>query len=320
MMRVRTGIPRWLTLALAVVPFVVLLAWYFNGSRKRLAENPNDKLMPGPVQLWKGWEDVWKLRAGKMMESEMTSRDTVESLVWRKTGTLAFIDRVQVDGADFDQTVTYEPGAKVRYPTAERRIVTDTLSSLRLLGIGLGIGIAVSLSLGLAMGSFTAVEALMMPFVSALAKIPPLALLPIIFIFLGAGDLAKITIIALGVAPSMTLDLVLRARDIPRELIIKAYTLGASTLEVVFKVILAGIWPSVLNSIRLALGPAWVFLIASEAIASEAGLGYRIFVVQRQLGMNVILIYVAWIMVLGLAMDLSLRAWISWRYPWTDVK
>lgn len=320
MLRVRTPIDRRLAIALAVVPFVVLLLLYFAKSRERLAENPKDKFMPGVAQLWAGWQDVWKLRPDKTREEELGSSDTVSSLVWRRTGTLEFLDRVQVDGADYDQTVTYEPGALVRYPTVERRIVADTLSSLRLLGYGLGIGIVVSVALGLTMGAFSPAESLLFSFVSALAKIPPLALLPIFFISMGVGDMAKIAIIVVGIAPTMTMDIVMRARDIPRELIIKAYTLGASTLEVVFKVILAGIWPSVINSIRLSLGPAWVFLIAAEAVSSDAGLGYRIFIVQRQIGMNVILIYVAWIMVLGLAMDFALRAWVAWRYPWSDVK
>ncbi|NNE90140.1 MAG: ABC transporter permease, partial [Verrucomicrobiales bacterium] len=67
------------------------------------------------------------------------------------------------------------------------------------------------------------------------------------------------------------------------------------------------------------LGPAWVFLIASEAIAANAGLGYRIFVVQRQLGMNIILLYVALIMVIGLIIDGLMRWFIKSRYRWSEV-
>ena len=79
-------------------------------------------------------------------------------------------------------------------------------------------------------------------------------------------------------------------------------------------------WPGFLNSIRLSFGPAWVFLIASEAIAADAGLGYRIFVVQRQLGMNVILIYVAIIMLIGLGVDWLMRWFIHSRYKWAHQK
>ena len=54
---------------------------------------------------------------------------------------------------------------------------------------------------------------------------------------------------------------------------------------------------------RLGLGPAWIFLISAEAIASTGGLGYRIFLVRRYLAMDVILPYVAWITLLAFALD-----------------
>ncbi|RME05105.1 MAG: ABC transporter permease subunit, partial [Deltaproteobacteria bacterium] len=146
---------------------------------------------------------------------------------------------------------------------------------------------------------------------------PPLALLPLIFIALGTEEEAKITLIVLGIFPTLTQDVCLRVREIPMELIQKAFTLGASAIEVTFKVILASIWPRVLDSIRLSIGPAWIFLIAAEAISSEAGLGYRIYVVQRQLGVNMILPYIAWISLLGYGMDYGIRLWIRWRHPWS---
>ena len=71
---------------------------------------------------------------------------------------------------------------------------------------------------------------------------------------------------------------------------------------------------------RLALGPAWLFLIAAEAIASESGLGYRIFLVRRYLAMDVILPYVAWITLLAFLIDLraaprSRAALFPWAHP-----
>ena len=66
--------------------------------------------------------------------------------------------------------------------------------------------------------------------------------------------------------------------------------------------------PRLIDTVRLALGAAWLFLIAAEAIASTEGLGYRIFLVRRYLAMDVILPYVAWITFLGFAFDWLLRA------------
>ena len=76
------------------------------------------------------------------------------------------------------------------------------------------------------------------------------------------------------------------------------------------------VMPRLLDDIRLALGAAWLFLIAAEAIASTEGLGYRIFLVRRYLAMDVILPYVLWIILLGFAMDGLLRLLVSRRYGW----
>jgi NitT/TauT family transport system permease protein len=91
--------------------------------------------------------------------------------------------------------------------------------------------------------------------------------------------------------------------DIPSEQIVKAETLGATSLQMVFRVVLPQIWPSLFTAIRLGLVPAWIFLISAEAIASTGGLGYRIFLVRRYLAMDVILPYVAWITLLAYGLD-----------------
>ena len=65
--------------------------------------------------------------------------------------------------------------------------------------------------------------------------------------------------------------------------------------------------PRLLDSVRLQLGPAWLFLISAEAIAAEQGLGYRIFLVRRYLAMDVILPYVAWITFLAFLVDFVLQ-------------
>ena len=74
--------------------------------------------------------------------------------------------------------------------------------------------------------------------------------------------------------------------------------------------------PRLIDALRFALGPAWLFLIAAEAIAAEAGLGYRIFLVRRYLAMDVILPYVIWITLLAAAMDLGLAALRRTLFPW----
>jgi len=105
---------------------------------------------------------------------------------------------------------------------------------------------------------------------------------------------------------------------LPREQIVKAQTLGASSLVIALRVALPQVLPRLIGAVRLALGPAWLFLIAAEAIAADQGLGYRIFLVRRYLAMDVILTYVAWITLLAFAMDAGLRALSRRAFPWME--
>ncbi|MBI4701846.1 MAG: ABC transporter permease subunit [Deltaproteobacteria bacterium] len=202
--------------------------------------------------------------------------------------------------------------------TGEIWLLADTRASLGRLAQGMGAGLAIAVVLGLLAGIFSHAGAVISPLVTALAKVPPLALLPIIFIFLGVEESSKVVIIALGIAPTLAGDIALAGRAVPRNTVVKAYTLGASTPEVALKVVLPQILPRMLDSIRLTIGPAWIFLIAAEAISAESGLGYRIYVVQRQLAMNVILPYVVWIALIGLVMDYGLAAIGRWAFPWAE--
>jgi len=190
----------------------------------------------------------------------------------------------------------------------------DTLASLQRIAIALVLSATIGLILGLAIGAVPVVRAALAPFVGAVAMIPPLAVLPILFILLGLGEVAKITLITLGITPVIVRDLALRAGELPTEQLIKAQTLGASSWQLVIRVILPQMWPRLIDSLRLSMGSAWLFLIAAEE-----GLGYRIFLVRRYLAMDVILPYVVWITVLAFLMDYMLKLLRSRAFPWTEM-
>jgi NitT/TauT family transport system permease protein len=192
----------------------------------------------------------------------------------------------------------------------------DTAASLKRILIALGISAIIGMTLGLAIGVIPYVRATLAPFVAALSLIPPLAILPVLFIVAGLGELAKVLLIIIGVAPIIVRDLALRTAELPAEQSIKAQTLGASTWQLTIRVVLPQMWPRLIDALRLSLGSAWLFLIASEAIASTEGLGYRIFLVRRYLAMDVILPYVAWITLLAFAMDALLRLLRSKAFSW----
>jgi NitT/TauT family transport system permease protein len=195
---------------------------------------------------------------------------------------------------------------------------TDTAASLKRLLTALGISAAIGMALGIIVGVIPYVRAALAPFVAALSLVPPLAVLPILFIVAGLGELAKVLLIIIGVAPIIVRDVALRAAELPSEQIIKAQTLSASTWLLVNRVVIPQMGPRLIDALRLTLGPAWLFLIAAEAIASTEGLGYRIFLVRRYLAMDVILPYVAWITLLAFAMDWLLRLGRAKWFPWAE--
>jgi NitT/TauT family transport system permease protein len=186
----------------------------------------------------------------------------------------------------------------------------DTAASLQRLGIGLAIATALGLVLGIAIGLLPLVRTGFAPFVAVLSMVPPLAVLPILFIVFGLGELAKVVLIVIGIAPFMVRDLSLHVAQLPSETLIKAQTLGASTWQIVTHVALPH------ASLRLSLGPAWLFLISSEAIAATDGLGYRIFLVRRYLAMDVILPYVIWITILAFVIDYLLKHLSRRAFKW----
>ncbi|MEM6586128.1 MAG: ABC transporter permease subunit [Pseudomonadota bacterium] len=193
---------------------------------------------------------------------------------------------------------------------------SDTLASLQRLGLGLGISTLTALIVGLLLGVLPTFRATFGMTVTSIAVIPPIALLPILFIVFGLGETAKVALIVVGIAPFMVRDLAQYIGDLPREQIVKAQTLGASTWQLMLRFALPQAMPRLIQALRLSLGPAWVFLISAEAIASDIGLGYRIFLVRRYLAMDVILPYVIWIAILAALIDWALRASSLRLYPW----
>ena len=256
---------RPLSIALSIIPFVLILLTYQIGSGMRKAENEQDKLLPSFTEI---------ASAVDRMALEPSKRSG-EYLFWR-----------------------------------------DTQSSLSRLVKGVSIAAFIGLIVGLAAGAIPLIAAPLKPLITAVSLIPPLAILPVLFIVFGLCELSKIMLIVLGVSPFIVRDILQRTQELPREQLVKAQTLGGNSWQIILRVILPQILPRLIDAVRLSLGTAWLFLIAAEAIASTDGLGYRIFLVRRYMSMDIILPYVAWITLLAFATDWLLLQLSRFIYPW----
>lgn len=255
------------SLLLGAFPFVLLIVCYLFGSAARLADNPNDKLLPS----------LDSLGAAVVQMAATEDQRTGNILLWQ-----------------------------------------DTAASLRRLAIGLGVATLIGLTFGITIGLIPYARGMLAPFVAAFSMVPCLAILPILFIVFGLGELSKVVLIVMGTTPFLIRDLAMRVQDLPGEQLIKAQTLGASTWQIILRVTLPQVLPRLIDAVRLSLGPAWLFLIAAEAIAATEGLGYRIFLVRRYLSMDIILPYVVWITLLAFAIDWLLRLLLRRGFPWVE--
>lgn len=192
----------------------------------------------------------------------------------------------------------------------------DTAASLKRIGWAVGASALIGLFFGVVAGMLPYLRALTSPTVTTISLIPPMAILPILFVAFGLDEFAKVMLIIIGIAPLLIRDLQARVMEIPAEMLIKAQSLGASSWQVALRVVLPQVLPRLVDGVRLALGPAWLFLISAEAIAAEQGLGYRIFLVRRYMSMDIILPYVLWITLLAFVADRLL--WLLNRqcFPW----
>jgi NitT/TauT family transport system permease protein len=214
----------------------------------------------------------------------------------------------------------FQSTIEVNRRSNERWLVVDAAASGQRLFLGLAGGVMASLLLGLAMGCFAPVEAFCQPPLSLLAKVPPTAALAVFFVLVGTGDNMYVAMITFGVLPTMTLTVYLAVKEFPDELLYKAYTLGASHMEVVWTVVFRQVLPKFIDALRLSIGPAMVYLIAAEMVVGDVGFGYRIRLQSKLLNMSVVYPYLALLAAFGFGMDSLLRLLQRKLCPWYEPK
>ena len=193
----------------------------------------------------------------------------------------------------------------------------DTKASLKRLGIGVGISAIGGYALGILIGLFPGFRQLLQPVLTVLSNINPLAVLVIVLVALGIGEASKIFLIVFGVGIPIARSVGQCVEAIPGETIVKQLSLGASEFEIVTRVVAPQMIPRLIDLVRISLGAAWIFVIASEAVASTEGLGYRIYNQQRYMNMALIIPYVSYIAAWGFGLNWMLQLILKLRkFQW----
>lgn len=315
--RLRTIPGRRISLLLSLIFFLVCIKLYYNTSKERHEENPQDKLVPTGEQLWAGFrKTVFEVR---IREEYDANGDLIISTLPVTFREARDYDRKMLEEGKFaNRWEMWKTGATRAYlKQGESLLWQDTKASGKRILISM-IFIFAGIYIGLFMGAFPYAEKVLYRFVLFFDKVPAIAVLPILFIVFGLGETSKIALIVIGVAPTIILDTYLKVKEVHDEQLVKGMTLGASQNEVVFRIIFPQIIPKVLDTVRLNFKSVILFLIAGEALAAEAGIGYRIFVVRRYMDMATIFPYVVWISMLAFMVDMAFRIWIGRHYQWLN--
>jgi NitT/TauT family transport system permease protein len=196
----------------------------------------------------------------------------------------------------------------------------DTMISMYRVIAGFVLSAVLALPLGLLIGAFKPIEAILEPLTDFIRYMPAVAFIPLVMLWLGIGESAKISIIFIGTFFQMVLMVAENVRLVPRAQIEAAQTMGADRGEIVQLVLLQSAKPAILDTLRLTMGWAWTYLVVAELVAANSGLGYAILKAQRFLKTDTIFGGIILIGLIGLLMDQAFR-WLHRRsFPWLHGK
>jgi NitT/TauT family transport system permease protein len=202
--------------------------------------------------------------------------------------------------------------------SVENNLWVDILASCGRVLAGFYLAAVIGVPVGLAIGTFHSMDRIFSPLVGMVRYMPITGFIPLIIIWLGLGEAAKVAIVTVGVLLYNIIMVADAVKFIPNETIDVAYTLGANRWDVVCKVIIPATFPSVLDTLRVNISGAWNFVVIAELLAAQNGLGFKIIQAQRFLETEKVLFCIALIGSIGLLIDYGLR-WISHTLtPWAD--
>jgi NitT/TauT family transport system permease protein len=165
-------------------------------------------------------------------------------------------------------------------------------------------------------GTFVSVEAFFEAPIAFLRYIPATALTPLFLFWLGIGESPKVWLIVIGTVFFNILMIADVARNVPRELIDAAYTLGAGRWTVLRRVVLRFSVPGIIDAARVNLAAAWLLLVVAELLAANEGLAFQIVRAQRFRAVETMFALLIVFGAIGLISDLFLR-WLRNRTaPW----
>jgi NitT/TauT family transport system permease protein len=194
----------------------------------------------------------------------------------------------------------------------------NILMSLQRVLAGLLLGTAAAVPVGFLIGWYRPVGRLVDPLINFFRALPPIALIPLVIVYLGIGEIAKVAILFYASFFAAVIVMYEGMAAISPIYVRVARTLGATDFEIFWRVMVPLTVPHMLVALRVALGVCWATLVAAELVAAQEGLGAMIQNASSFFDLTTIYLGIICIGTLALLMDMVLRRLSSRLVAWQD--
>ncbi|MCQ4630478.1 ABC transporter permease [Shinella lacus] len=203
--------------------------------------------------------------------------------------------------------------------TASGELISATYSSLRIVAISFGLATIIGLALGLLIGRYRYVEAAADWLVNALYCTPKVAIVPLVIIWFGLGDSAKIFIVTLLTVFPILINAIAGVKNVPRNLIDVGAAFDATEPEIFRKIILPSALPYMMTGLRLGIGRGLIGMVVAEFYTAINGLGAMIVKYGNQYDTASMFVPILVLMLLGVTLTIALRSLDKYFAPWRYV-
>ncbi|HTD34839.1 MAG TPA: ABC transporter permease [Candidatus Elarobacter sp.] len=194
----------------------------------------------------------------------------------------------------------------------------DLGASVERVAAGFAIALALALIVGSLVGGSRVAERALDPTLQAIRAVPSLAWVPLILLWLGIGEAAKITLVAIGAFFPVYVALVSGIRGVDRKLVEVGTIFGLSRAALIVRVLVPATLPQLLVGARIGLTQAWLFLVAAELLAATNGLGFLLTDGQQTSRTDEIFVAILLFAVCGKLSETAMRALEKRLAGWTD--
>ena len=254
------------------------------------------------------WKSIWRLRSQIPWQISLllTCFSFLLVLLWYIWKSESAVGNVS-QSTFFPTVSEIAEEAITIFTDEDKKVWTDIGTSAMRVFTGFLLAAVIAIPLGIYMGSYRIWEAFMQPIFEFIRYFPVPALIPLLVAIYGVDEESKIILIFLGTFFQLILMVADEVRRVSEELVKVAYTMGANSIEVLFKVLLPSALPGIFDALRLCHGWAWTYVVVAEMIATNEGLGIRIMKFARFVQMPKVMTYLLILGMLGLILDLLFR-------------